>query len=446
MTRWIGKLRGAVPGSVTTRGLLLVLLVILSVAVPGAVAHWLLTRHEEQRHDGEVEAFLGLALAAHLKGGADAAAGSDEWLHRVQQQGGHVCWAAVLRRDGGGLEFRQRANLTWEQVSTQVDLDTRMPTSKPLLLGNVVSRRFELLTIPTSDDDVTLAAVLDRGEHPHEPPSLALLVLLGVSLVGLVIAWVWFEYGIQRPILRLGRTVASVREGLTEVALGDMPPAELAPLVAAVEQTQEEMKRWRLEATQLRHSVEAEVDARTRRAARAQRRAEREAETDPLTRLGNRRVFERDMPALFRRQCLGGGELSLIMLDVDRFKAFNDSLGHQAGDDLLAFVGELICAMVRKGTDLAVRYGGDEFVIALPDTNTDDACGVARRLILLFGQRVRVHADDVVPGLSAGVASLRLHAADTWEDLLRMADEAMYWAKRQHSRVATIQDVPTSTS
>jgi diguanylate cyclase (GGDEF)-like protein len=188
--------------------------------------------------------------------------------------------------------------------------------------------------------------------------------------------------------------------------------------------------------------MEAAVDARTRRATRAQRRAEREAETDTLTQLANRRGLEHELPRLVEVQRRAGGELSLIMFDVDHFKLVNDVVGHAAGDELLAFVGSLLRGATRKGMDLAARYGGDEFVLVLPGSTAIEAADVARRMITLFAQRTRVmHEVQPLPSLSAGVACMRQHGAWSAEDLLRVGDEAMYWAKRNRTGVATPRDI-----
>ena len=102
--------------------------------------------------------------------------------------------------------------------------------------------------------------------------------------------------------------------------------------------------------------------------------------------------------------------------------------------------------MIRKGVDYAIRTGGDEFVLLLPDTNTQQAIAVARRLEALFAQKARMlEKADPPPGLSAGIASLREHGADDWSQLLRMADQAMYYAKRTRTGVAAVSDVRETT-
>src|SRR5262249_7950422 len=126
-----------------------------------------------------------------------------------------------------------------------------------------------------------------------------------------------------------------------------------------------------------------------------------------------------------------GQDLSVVMLDVDHFKQLNDKLGHQCGDDLLKFTAELLRGALRTN-DLAVRYGGDEFVLVLPSVSVIDAGAIARRVVALFNQRARfLPVVKQTPPLSAGIASLCSHSPATADELLAQADQALYDAKAQ---------------
>lgn len=434
------------PASIAARGGLLVLLVAGSVAGPGLVAHRCLTERDRARHEYSAETFLSVALAGYLEHSPNAE-DCGPWLERIAEQTQRMSWAGVFDRDGRGLEFRRRTALPQEEIVKQIDFTARRPQARLLRIGGRESQRFELLTIPRPQDGLTLAVVLDRGPSATRAGSPILVWLAALSLTGLALSWAWFEFGIAGPVRRFARTLANVQEGLTEAALGDLPPSELTELVQSVADIQQELHKWRGQAAQLRRSVETEVDARTREAARAQHRAQREADTDPLTGLENRRVLQRDLPGLLTAHQRRGTELSLVVLDVDHFKRLNDTLGHQSGDRVLAFVGELLRAVVRRGRDRAIRLGGDEFVLVLPGTTASQAMLVAQHLAALFAQRVRTLSGvEPPPGLSAGVAALRQHGAGSWLELLRMADQAMYWAKRQRCGVATVQDAWTAAT
>jgi two-component system cell cycle response regulator len=159
--------------------------------------------------------------------------------------------------------------------------------------------------------------------------------------------------------------------------------------------------------------------------------------TDGLTGLHNRRYLERHLSVLVQQAVARGKPLSLLILDIDHFKAINDTHGHAAGDDVLREFSRRVRKAVR-GIDLACRLGGEEFVVAMPDT--DGA------LALLVGERIRqkiageafqaeVGATMSVT-VSIGVASLA-SSSDTAQILMKRADDALYRAKREgRNRVA----------
>ena len=150
---------------------------------------------------------------------------------------------------------------------------------------------------------------------------------------------------------------------------------------------------------------------------------ERLATRDGLTGLANRRLFEESLDRETARAQRLGTPLSLLILDIDHFKQINDSYGHPAGDRVLREMGEAIGAST-KSFDVAARYGGDEFVVLLPDCNASDAVGVADRVRGEIAQRVH----DVPVTVSAGAATLPDNAIDA-ERLVAAADSALYEAK-----------------
>jgi diguanylate cyclase (GGDEF)-like protein len=148
------------------------------------------------------------------------------------------------------------------------------------------------------------------------------------------------------------------------------------------------------------------------------------ANLDSLTGLANRRSFEEALDREVARGTRAGKPVSLVLLDVDHFKAVNDTLGHQQGDETLRQVAAALADACRDG-DLAARYGGEEFAVLLPACPPSEAYRVAERL------RASV-AGITVPTavtVSAGVASLPAHANGA-QELLRKADDALYAAKR----------------
>ena len=160
--------------------------------------------------------------------------------------------------------------------------------------------------------------------------------------------------------------------------------------------------------------------------ARLYGRAEQRARVDELTGLFNRRHFDERLKEEIDRHSRYSGMLSLVLLDLDNFKDYNDKLGHLAGDKLLGQVGRLIKRSFRSA-DLAFRYGGDEFAILLPQSSADDAFIVAERVrgriaIEMGGQQVPITA-------SLGLASWPSDGI-TPDGIVNAADKALYYAKR----------------
>uniref|UniRef100_UPI00135764A3 GGDEF domain-containing protein n=1 Tax=Roseomonas sp. 18066 TaxID=2681412 RepID=UPI00135764A3 len=186
-------------------------------------------------------------------------------------------------------------------------------------------------------------------------------------------------------------------------------------------------------------------ELRLRRAAEAVAIAEGEryqqlSETDGLTALGNRRQLDRLMALEWARLQRLALPLAMIMIDIDHFKAFNDSQGHPAGDAVLRGMADCIRAAIRPDIDLAARYGGEEFAVLLPEMPLEGALRTASRIQSQLQRLDLPH--PAAPGgrvtVSLGVAA-RIPGPGTSADmLLRAADAALYEAKHQgRDRIAT---------
>ena len=173
-------------------------------------------------------------------------------------------------------------------------------------------------------------------------------------------------------------------------------------------------------------------------------RVSEQALTDELTGLANRRHFGDWMERETARLTRFGGELSLLILDLDDFKAINDSHGHPQGDRVLAAVGRIL-AHESRGIDEPARFGGEEFAIALPETPTEGAAEVAERV------RARIAATEIPLGtgkesltvsVSIGVATMPTHAGNA-NALISAADMALYRAKRAGKNRVEVAVPPT---
>jgi diguanylate cyclase (GGDEF)-like protein len=159
-----------------------------------------------------------------------------------------------------------------------------------------------------------------------------------------------------------------------------------------------------------------------------------DARIDPLTLVANRRSYEEHLAMEWQRLMRTGGRLSIIMCDIDHFKLYNDRYGHQKGDDCLMIVAGLIRRIPRRPYDLVARYGGEEFVLVLPETNLEDAVGLAERIRkAVLDQHITHEASPTGQWvtLSLGVASNIVIMGTHPEDLVKQADDALYRAKKQ---------------
>lgn len=180
----------------------------------------------------------------------------------------------------------------------------------------------------------------------------------------------------------------------------------------------------------------------------ANERLARHALTDGLTGLPNRRHFDRSLSNLLARATRRSETFSLVLIDVDQFKRFNDTHGHLAGDGCLAAVGKAMAETIR-GTDVIARYGGEEFALLLPQTGADEARALAENL------RRAIAAVDLshLPGspapvtASLGIASKAAAETIGAEHLIAQADEALYAAKHEgRDCVRHADDLPRETT
>jgi diguanylate cyclase (GGDEF)-like protein len=154
--------------------------------------------------------------------------------------------------------------------------------------------------------------------------------------------------------------------------------------------------------------------------------------TNALTGVANRRAFEMEAAREWRRCGREQAPMSLLLLDVDHFKAFNDFYGHQAGDDCLREVAAAAAAAIHRPGDLLARYGGEEFAIILPRTSLDGAVAIAEQVRAGIQTRALIHdASDLGQiTVSIGVACLTPKPEAPVEQLTALADAALYTAKR----------------
>jgi diguanylate cyclase (GGDEF)-like protein len=154
---------------------------------------------------------------------------------------------------------------------------------------------------------------------------------------------------------------------------------------------------------------------------------------DGLTGIHNRRYFDLSLERELRRAQRNGGQLALLLMDIDSFKAYNDHFGHQQGDACLITVAQALAAMLKRPADVAARYGGEEFAAILPDTSAEQAACLADAIRAHVASLDLAHAPAAVKDrvtLSIGVASFGADRLNDAARLIEAADKALYAAKR----------------
>lgn len=159
--------------------------------------------------------------------------------------------------------------------------------------------------------------------------------------------------------------------------------------------------------------------------------------TDELTGLANRRELVKAAEQLLKQQQDSEQALSMLILDVDYFKAINDQYGHDIGDQVLRKLGTILQKQARR-SDVVARFGGEEFTLLLPNTNLDAALQVANRLHKLVNE---IQTKDQTLTVSIGIAVALPEHKLSFEQLFKLADQALYQAKKQGRNCTRVAEI-----
>jgi diguanylate cyclase len=171
----------------------------------------------------------------------------------------------------------------------------------------------------------------------------------------------------------------------------------------------------------------------------------KEALTDQLTGVANRKAFDNELQESIDRAIETGEPLSLVMCDIDHFKAFNDTWGHQTGDQVLRLVANCLSENV-KGRDTAARYGGEEFAVILPQTQLAGAVNLANQIRAKVESKklVKKSTGDILGIITISCGVTQFDPNETTEDFVRRADQCLYAAKRTgRNRVVSETQITT---
>jgi len=306
---------------------------------------------------------------------------------------GHECQIATARSGDEAVALFDELTREGEQIALVI-ADQIMPGMKGVELLEIVDRRMPATTKILLTGQAGLDAVIEAINRAH---------------LNHYIGKPWDETQMLLAVENLLRQYRLVNEN-----------QHLVASLSAKNQALLEMNR----------ELEAKIHERTHELAEANARLAQLAVTDGLTGLYNHRHFHERLTLEVERSQRSGLPLSLLMLDVDHFKLFNDTYGHPSGDEVLRQLARVL-ADTRRANDVVARYGGEEFAVILVDTAKFTAAKVAERV------RERVYSNDFSEAapragklsVSIGVATFPDDGADA-EALVRSADTALYAAKR----------------
>jgi len=274
---------------------------------------------------------------------------------------------------------------------------------------------------------VTAGVMLGHFDQPWWSRLGAMLLLFG-GLAWLAVAWV--QPPIDQLLWALHRLDGEQR-GDRRAALPTHRRDEIGAISRGLHRLQVAGRRHHHEASRLRRELDDRVSAATRKATAGLQQL---AMRDPLTHLGNRRFLNAHFDRVIQSCLAAQSELTVVVMDLDRFKQVNDALGHAAGDQLLKLLADL-CRSSARSEDLAVRLGGDEFAVVLPGCDAERAGERIARVRDLFREHVhRTLPPKVQPDISFGLASLHRDQALDGATLLERADQRLYAGKSGEHR------------
>lgn len=357
-----------------------------------------------------------------------------DWIGRVAAEIAKRAGSAVLLIDGTGTVLTHYPNpkewMGWDFKGHPL-AEKMLAQSEGIISEKGVDdvrRIFGFTTLPGTD--ARFAIGLDEAQALRNV-NTAMIWSYGqlAVIAALVLIGIWFggERFFVRPIRALTQTVTQIGQGeLTARAKHHALAAEFVPLASAMDDMADQL---------------AEREAQLRA---TNEKLETLAQRDGLTGLANRRLFDARLDAAWQVSVMLKSPLSLIMIDIDHFKLFNDRYGHLEGDACLRSVANVFLSSARNDGDLAARYGGEEFALLLPGVSSDQASKIAERVREAVEQLAIANQDAPLgrATISVGVASVEDCGGADADDLIKAADAALYLAKvHGRNRVATYASI-----
>jgi diguanylate cyclase (GGDEF)-like protein len=247
-------------------------------------------------------------------------------------------------------------------------------------------------------------------------------IFLGLALLVSIAATFWQNYWIQQPLRQLHELSTSISNGNYDSILSHRSSDELGTLVRSFVSMRNEIRKR-----------ESEIREANSNLSQLNQKLEQISNTDAITNIANRRHFDEALATEISRHSRQSNPLTLILCDIDYFKLYNDTHGHQQGDKCLRRVAGAISKASARGEDLVARYGGEEFAVILPNTDQQQALKIADKIRARVDDLALPHKRSAVSDhvtVSLGFASVVPDTGTTMSDLIEDADRALYRAKR----------------
>ncbi len=307
----------------------------------------------------------------------------------------------------------------------------------------------------------TLILLLAQGRHLLvSKDKLAKLFILLVAVNAmfivtniLVFGWLTFDpklYSLAYSVFGLMVVYLMTRQSALQIA--EKHSAQHEALQSAM-QSRAAHEELLLLQEQTQEQLESRVQERTlelnialQELEEANRELAQKNTIDDLTGLYNRRYYDQKLLAEFRRSRRNLTPLSLVVIDIDHFKSINDNYGHSIGDGCLQELARIIKQLMRRSTDIACRYGGEEFCVILPETDNAGALAIAEELRLnVAQQQLEIQGVAISLTISCGVSTYQQQADVTIVDIFNAADKALYHAKHNGRNQVQNKEILAST-
>ncbi len=275
--------------------------------------------------------------------------------------------------------------------------------------------------------DFGIVVKMDRDELFTTSYELKVMILqiIIVLIVIVILVSILLSYMITKPVIDITQAAILISHGDFEKRVEKLSQDELGQLARALNEMADKL-------INSNNILESKVKERTHKLQQANKKLEKLSLTDGLTGIANRAKFDKSIDEIFRRCIRYKKPLSLLIIDIDYFKAVNDTYGHQTGDKYLKKVASVIKDCAERVDDLPARYGGEEFALILEDTYSEGAELIANRV------RQKIHNckleninSKVDPYLTAsiGISTILPHKNTDLKSFIKEADKALYKAK-----------------